>query len=82
MKRTTIFADDEMLSSLRQIAQQEGLSVAEIIRQALNKFIAERQGVRRLPSVLGIGHSGRRDIADRCEELLWSTDSPNKKTSS
>ena len=81
MKRTTIFADEAMLSSLRQIAQREGLSIAEVIRQALDRFIAERQGERRLPSILGIGRSGRQDIADRCEELLWKAESPRKKAS-
>ena len=81
MKRTTIFADEDMLRSLRQIAQREGLSVAEVIRQALDRFIAEQQGARRLPSILGIGRSGRQDIADQCEELLWRAASPGKKAS-
>lgn len=82
MKRTTIFADEDMLSSLREIAQSEGLSVAEIIRQALNRFIAEQQGVKRLPSILGIGRSGRRDIAEKCEELLWREEPAREKASS
>lgn len=73
MKRTTIFAEEEMLSSLRQIAQKEGISIAEAIRQALDKFISERQGSRRMPSILGIGSSGRKDVASRSEDLLWKT---------
>ncbi len=81
MKRTTIFANEEMLSALRQIAQRQGLSMAEVIRQALDRFIAEQRGVNRLPSILGIGRSGRRDIAERCEELLWQAESPSKKAS-
>ena len=81
MKRTTIFADEEMLTSLREIAQQEGLSVAELVRQALDRFIAERQGGKRLPSFLGIGASGRRDIAERSEELLWQEMPDNEKAS-
>lgn len=71
MKRTTIFANEEMLNAIRQIAQREGISIAEIIRQALDRFIAERQGVKRPLSILGIGRSGRKDIAERYEELLW-----------
>ncbi|GIX47528.1 MAG: hypothetical protein KatS3mg131_1739 [Candidatus Tectimicrobiota bacterium] len=71
MKRTTIFADEETLLSLREIARREGLSMAEVIRQALDKFIAEHQRAKRVPSIVGIGRSGRRDIAERCEELLW-----------
>jgi hypothetical protein len=79
MKRTTIFANEDMLRALRQIAQREGLSMAEVIRQALDQFIAKQQGGNKLPSFLGIGRSGRRDIAERCEELLWQAESPTKK---
>jgi len=71
MKRTTIFADEDVLSAFREIAQQEGLSIAELIRQALNRFIADRRKDRKLPSIVGVGQSGRKDIAERFEELLW-----------
>ncbi len=71
MKRTTIFADESMLDALKEIARREDVSIAEVIRQALNRFIADRQRTKRLPSILGIGQSGRKDIAERYEELLW-----------
>ena len=71
MKRTTIFADESMLDALKEIARMEGLSIAEVIRQALNRFIADRQRNKRLPSILGIGQSGRKDVSERFEELLW-----------
>jgi len=68
-----------MLHALRRIAQQEGLSMAEVIRQALDRFIAEQQGGNKLPSFLGMGRSGRQDVAERCEELLWQAESPAQK---
>lgn len=79
MKRTTVFADEEMLSTLRQIAQREGISVAEVVRQALDRFIVERRVAKKPPSFLGIGRSGRKDIAERCEDLLWRAAPPRKK---
>ena len=82
MKRTTIFADEDLLSALREIAHREGTSIAEVIRQALNSFIADRRKDRKLPSILGIGQSGRKDIAERFEELLWKETPSNKETSS
>ncbi len=82
MKRTTIFADEEMLNALREIARREGLSVAEVIRQALDRFIAEQRGGQRLPSIVGIGGSGRRDIAETCEVLLWREVPAREKASS
>jgi len=81
MKRTTIFADEDVLNALREIAQREGISVAELVRKALNRFIADRQKDKRLPSIVGIGQSGRKDIAERFEELLWKETLSNKETS-
>ncbi len=81
MKRTTIFADENMLDSLKEIARIEEKSIAEVIRQALNRFIADRQRNKRLPSILGIGQSGRKDIAERSEELLWKETPSNKDAS-
>lgn len=71
MKRTTIFADEGMLGVLRQIARTDGKSLASVIRQALERYIDARKRPLRIPSVLGIGRSGRKDIAERHEELLW-----------
>jgi len=72
MKRTTIFADEKLLNDLRQIADEEGISTAEGIRQALERFVAQRQKSRKKLSFVGIGRSGRKDVSERCEELLWT----------
>ena len=72
MKRTTIFADEKLLNSLKLIADEEGVSIAETIRQALDRFVAQRQKRRKQLSLIGIGRSGRKDVSERCEELLWT----------
>jgi metal-responsive CopG/Arc/MetJ family transcriptional regulator len=72
MKRTTIFADEKLLNDLKQIADEEGISTAEGIRQALEKFVTQRQKSRKKLSFVGIGRSGRKDVSERCEELLWA----------
>ena len=72
MKRTTLFADEELLRSLKHIADEEGISVAEIIRRVLDKFVAQRQKSSKQPSFVGIGRSRRKDVSERCEELLWT----------
>jgi len=71
MKRTTIFADEKLLNSLKHIADEEGISIAEIIRRVLDKFVAQRQKSSKQLSFVGIGRSGRKDVSERCEELLW-----------
>lgn len=72
MKRTTIFADEKLLNDLKRIADEEGISTAESIRQALERFVTQRQKSRKEISFIGIGRSGRKDVSERFEELLWT----------
>jgi len=48
------------------------ISIAETIRQALDRFVAQRQKPRKKLSFVGIGRSGRKDVSERSEELLWT----------
>lgn len=50
MSRTTIMADEALLDELREIAKQEGVSLGQVIRQALEWRARTR---RRLPSFIG-----------------------------
>ena len=54
MKRTTIVADEQVMASLRAIAEREDLSLAAVIRQALELRIAWQE--ERL-HFLGVGRS-------------------------
>jgi predicted transcriptional regulator len=76
MKRTTIFADEELLGTLKHIADEEEVSIAEVIRRALHRFAAQRQRSKKEISFWEIGRSGRKDVAERCEELLWTKSEP------
>jgi hypothetical protein len=80
MKRTTIFADESLLKALLDIAHHERSSLASIIRRALEEFVGRRQGTDTLPSCAGIGRSGRKDIAERAEELLWTAPHAKRKS--
>ena len=71
MKRTTIFADEQLMNDIKRIADEEAISVAETIRRALDRFVTQRQKPKKL-SFLGIGRSGRKDVSGRSEELLWT----------
>jgi hypothetical protein len=50
MSRTTIMADDDLLDELREIAEEEGVSLGEVIRQGLEWRAKTR---RRVPSFIG-----------------------------
>jgi len=71
MKRTTIFADDHLMAEIRDISKHEKKSIAEVMREAMMNYIKiKRQGKSKL-SFIGVGDSGRDDIAGKHEELLW-----------
>jgi metal-responsive CopG/Arc/MetJ family transcriptional regulator len=70
MKRTTVFADEDVLKKLREIAKRENSTVSEVTRKALNEYVSRRRPKRSRLSLIGIGRSGRKDIAERAEELL------------
>jgi hypothetical protein len=79
MRRTTIFADESLLKALVNIARADHSSLASVIRRALEEFVGRRQGAGALPSCVGIGQSGRKDIAERAEELLWTSPHAKRK---
>lgn len=54
MRRTTIMADPETLERLRDIAREEGRSLADVIREALEARVARPRPPLRF---LGIGTS-------------------------
>ena len=72
MKRTTIFVPEPLERDLQLYARSEGKPVAAVVREALVEYLADRRPASALPSFVGIGHSGRSDIAERHEELLWT----------
>ena len=69
MTRTTIMADDALLERLREIARSEGVSLAEVIRQAL-EWRAKLRG--RPPSFVGAAPSegGPHDASRHVDELV------------
>lgn len=71
MRRTTIFADDNLINEIKEISKEENRSVADILREAMQAFIKQKRHKKKRISFIGIGSSGRRDIAERHEELLW-----------
>jgi hypothetical protein len=70
VRRTTIFADEEVLRKLREIARRENITLSDAIRAALARYVARRRPARSPLSLVGIGRSGRKDVAEHAEELL------------
>jgi hypothetical protein len=70
MRRATIFVDEDVVQRLREIARQENVTLSAVIRGAPGRYVARRQPKRPRLSLVGIARSGRRDVAERAEELL------------
>lgn len=73
MERTTISIPDELLERLRIMAAEQRVSMASIIRHALEE---EANAYRPFPRSLGIGASGHNDTArlagdERPEPRPW-----------
>ena len=61
-------APDDLLDELRTIAKQEGVSLGEVIRQALAWRVRTR---RRVPSFIGaVASDGHGDTSTRVDELV------------
>ncbi len=61
MKRTTIMIEEEVLYDLKQIAQQQGTSTSNVIREALAAYVVEQHEEmppeNPLLSIIGLGAS-------------------------
>ena len=73
MKRTTIFLDESLERRLKQHARREGKSFAQCVREAVAAYVAPKAPQRgRLPSITGMGDSGRSDISSHIDDFLWT----------
>jgi hypothetical protein len=73
MERTTICVPDDVLQRLRVIAAEQRISMASLVREALEEKVEKH---RPRPRSLGIGASGRTDTArltgeQRAEPRSW-----------
>ena len=62
MNRTTFTIDDETRRRLRRVAADRGVSMATIIREAIDEKV---ERLAHIPRSLGIGASGTTDTARR-----------------
>jgi hypothetical protein len=74
MRRTTVFLEEPLLKRARQYARREGISFAQVVREAIALYLArgsERAPATALPSFAGRFSRGDTDTSARVDELLW-----------
>ncbi len=69
MKAATVYLPEETNTALEQLATQTGRSQTELIQAAIEDYLSRNQ--RSLPHCVGMGRSGRSDLSERDEALLW-----------
>lgn len=67
--KTTVYLDGAEYRRLKAVAEAEGRSAAELIREAVREYTAQRAG-RKTTRSIGRFRSGRSDLAEKSEELL------------
>jgi hypothetical protein len=69
MTKTTVYLPEDLKTSLKRMAEEEGRSEAEIIREAIKAAVDNRRGAK--PKVpLTRDGLGDPSIAERVDELL------------
>lgn len=68
MKKTTVYLPEDLDAALKRASARQGLSEAEIIREAVGSFLESMPPQRpRLP----LFHSGDPTLAERVDEELY-----------
>jgi predicted DNA-binding protein len=75
MERTQISLTAEQAQRLRRIAAERGISMAHLIREAVDAYAVDSSSdrderVRRAQAVAGRFRSGRSDISERHDDYL------------
>jgi hypothetical protein len=77
MKRTTVFLDEGLERDLKALAARKGEPAASLVREALGEYIVRQRSEAPRLGFLAAGRSGRSDVAETHEELLFRELSPH-----
>lgn len=72
MRRTTIMADEAVMTELEYLAREDGVPTSRLVREALDRYVTERNKSRRrrLPAFVGMFRGSGEEIASRATEIL------------
>jgi predicted transcriptional regulator len=69
MHKTTLYLDDDLYARVQREAEARGTTQALVVREAIAAHVGRRM---RTSKSAGLGRSGKGDLSERAEELLWS----------
>jgi hypothetical protein len=71
MRRMMFQADAELLARAKQRASERGVSVAQLVRDALEKELSDSGQAPPPATIIGIGRSERTDLSRLASEDLY-----------
>jgi hypothetical protein len=71
MRRMMFQADDDLLARAKRRANERGVSVAELIRNALEKELGDGGQAPPKVTIIGVGHSERTDLSRLAGEDVY-----------
>lgn len=73
MLRTTVYLDEKTEADLKLLARRQGRPKAELIREALENYVAKARSKLEVELPPGVGRysSSRDDVSERADVLLW-----------
>ena len=72
MQRLMIQAEPELVERAKRRARERGVSVAQVVREAMEEMLGGPDGEEQPPlSIIGIGRSGRSDLSRLASEDLY-----------
>jgi len=72
MKRIILFIEESVDHELHALARRKGVPMSALVRESLARYVTEQKDSQPFAlRFLGQGRSGRKDVAERHEELLW-----------
>jgi predicted transcriptional regulator len=79
MKRTTVFIEEGVERDLHALARRRDVPVSELVRESLTQYLRGQNRRQKFAlRFLARGRSGRKDIAEHHEELLWGDLDPHE----
>jgi hypothetical protein len=69
VKRTTVMLSDELDARLRFEARRRGVSIADLVREALDARFGQPPGRRRL-SFVAVGEGDADNVSERVDEFV------------
>jgi hypothetical protein len=75
-----MFMPEALERDLQLYARHEGKPVALVVREAVEAYLVSHRPASRLPSFAGVGASGRTDVAETHESLLFRELDPHQGT--